>query len=44
MFYGLEQNYDTSKSRNELGFSPKSSEKALVEAIEYLKNDWELTK
>lgn len=40
MFYGLKQDYDISKSKKELGFSPKSSKQALTEAISYLKNDW----
>lgn len=44
MFYGLKQDYDISKSKNELGFNPKSSKKALVEALDYLKNDWEKKK
>lgn len=41
MFYGLKQDYDISKSRKELDFNPKSSEQALAEAFNYLKNDWE---
>ncbi len=40
MFYGLKQDYDITKSRKELGFNPKSSKKALTDALEYLKNDW----
>lgn len=40
MFYGLKQDYDISKSKRELGFRPKSSEQALVEAIEYLRKNW----
>lgn len=40
MFYDLKQDYDTSKSKEELDFKPKSSKKALEEALEYLKNDW----
>lgn len=40
MFYGLKQDYDISKSKKELGFSPKSSKQALTEAISYLKNGW----
>jgi len=40
MFYGLKQDYDISKSRQELGFNPKSSKKALEDALVYLKNDW----
>ncbi|WP_027066980.1 MULTISPECIES: NAD-dependent epimerase/dehydratase family protein [Maribacter] len=40
MFYGLKQDYDISNSREELGFNPKSSIKALEDALTYLKNDW----
>jgi len=40
MFYGLKQDYDISKSRKELGYNPKSSRKALEDALAYLKNDW----
>jgi dihydroflavonol-4-reductase len=40
MFYGLKQDYDITKSRNELGYNPKSSKKALEDALHYLKNDW----
>ncbi len=40
MFYGLKQDYDITKSRNELGFNPKSSKEALTDAFEYLKQDW----
>ncbi len=40
MFYGLKQDYDISKSRKELDFNPKPSKKALIEAFDYLKNDW----
>ncbi|WP_254788309.1 hypothetical protein [Cellulophaga baltica] len=40
MFYGLKQDYDLQKSREELGFNPKPSRKALEEALRYLKNDW----
>ncbi len=40
MFYGLKQDYNIQKSRVELGFSPKSSEQALIEALAYLKNNW----
>lgn len=44
MFYGLNQDYDISKSRQELDFNPKSSKKALEDALEYLKNDWKKKK
>jgi dihydroflavonol-4-reductase len=40
MFYGLKQDYDTTKSKEELGFIPKPSKKALIDALEYLKKDW----
>ncbi len=40
MFYGLKQDYDISKSKNELGFDPKPPKDALINALEYLKNDW----
>lgn len=40
MFYDLKQDYDISKSREELGFNPKSSKKALEDALKYLKYDW----
>lgn len=39
MFYGLNQDYDISKSVLELGFNPKPSEVALKGALEYLKNE-----
>tara|TARA_R110002096_G_scaffold28336_13_gene85949 strand:+ start:7032 stop:8042 length:1011 start_codon:yes stop_codon:yes gene_type:complete len=44
MFYGLKQDYDITKSRQELGFNPKSSKIALIDALEYLKNNWEKEK
>ena len=40
MFYGLKQDYDIRNSREELGFNPKSSKKALEDALAYLKKDW----
>ncbi|WP_339705123.1 NAD-dependent epimerase/dehydratase family protein [uncultured Kriegella sp.] len=40
MFYGLKQDYDITKSKQELGFNPKPSKKALIDALKYLKNDW----
>lgn len=40
MFYGLKQDYDISKAKNELGFSSKNSKQALIEALHYLKNEW----
>ncbi|AZA80475.1 dihydrokaempferol 4-reductase [Chryseobacterium lactis] len=36
MFSGLQQNFDISKARNELGFNPKSPEQAVKEALDYL--------
>ncbi|MGZ3749761.1 MAG: NAD-dependent epimerase/dehydratase family protein [Mucilaginibacter sp.] len=36
MFSGLQQNYDTSKARKELGFVPKPSVQAVKEAMLYL--------
>jgi dihydroflavonol-4-reductase len=40
MFYGLKQDYNINKSKQELGFNPKPSHKALADALNYLKNDW----
>jgi dihydroflavonol-4-reductase len=34
------QDYDSSTSRQELGFKPKPSKKALEEALTYLKTEW----
>ena len=39
MFSGLQQNFDISKARTELGFSPKSSVQAVKEAMEYLRDN-----
>ena len=36
MFSGLQQDFDISKSRNELGFDPKNNEQAVKEAMAYL--------
>ncbi|MCE7040377.1 NAD-dependent epimerase/dehydratase family protein [Dyadobacter sp. CY312] len=36
MFSGLQQDFDISKSRNELGFNPKKPEQAVKEALAYL--------
>lgn len=36
MFSGLQQDFDISKSRTELGFNPKSPEQAVTEALAYL--------
>ncbi|MBO0592876.1 NAD-dependent epimerase/dehydratase family protein [Cellulophaga sp. E16_2] len=40
MFYGLNQDYDISKTVRELDFNPKPSKQALIDALKYLKNDW----
>jgi len=37
MFSGLQQDFDISKARTELGFNPKSSAQAVKEAMHYLK-------
>ena len=42
MFSGLQQDFDISKARNELGFNPKNSEQAVTEALEYLIKNKEL--
>lgn len=36
MFSGLQQNFDISKAKAELGFNPKNPEQAVVEAMQYL--------
>ena len=36
MFYGLSQDFDISKARRELGFSPKPPRQAVLDAFEYL--------
>ena len=38
MFSGLQQDFDISKSTNELGFNPKNNEQAVKEALAYLKS------
>lgn len=40
MFYGLKQDYDITSSKMDLGFDPKHSKEALIDALDYLKNDW----
>lgn len=42
MFSGLQQDFDLSRSRTELGFSPKNSEQAVTEALAYLMEHREL--
>ncbi|MGU3376262.1 NAD-dependent epimerase/dehydratase family protein [Chryseobacterium sp. M5A1_1a] len=44
MFSGLQQNFDISKARNELGFNPKNPEQAVKEALDYLMRNPELLK
>ncbi len=44
MFYGLNQDYDITKSKEELGFYPKPSKEALIAALKYLKEDWKKKK
>lgn len=44
MFYGLSQDFDISKARRELGFSPKPPRQAVREALSYLvENEARLT-
>ncbi len=40
MFYGLHQDYDISKAKTELGFQPTNSKTTLINALAYLKNEW----
>jgi len=42
MFSGLQQNFDITKARKELGFDPKSPEQAVREGMEYLMGEREL--
>lgn len=42
MFSGLQQNFDISKARRELGFNPKSPRRAVTEALAYLMEHREL--
>lgn len=44
MFSGLQQDFDISKSRNELGFNPKGPEKVVKEALDYLIKNPEMLK
>ncbi|MGC5745607.1 NAD-dependent epimerase/dehydratase family protein [Chryseobacterium sp. NFX27] len=44
MFSGLQQNFDITKARKELGFNPKSPEEAVKEALLYLMEHKELLK
>ncbi|MEO6977459.1 MAG: hypothetical protein ABI113_03740 [Mucilaginibacter sp.] len=36
MFSGLQQDFDTTKAKKELGFNPKPSELVVKEAMQYL--------
>jgi len=44
MFSGLQQNFDITKARKELGFSPKNPEQAVKKALLYLMEHKELLK
>jgi dihydroflavonol-4-reductase len=44
MFSGLQQNFDITKAKKELGFNPKSPEQAVKEALLYLMEHKELLK
>lgn len=44
MFSGLQQDFDISKARNELGFNPNGPEKAVKEALDFLIKNPELLK
>lgn len=44
MFSGLQQNFDITKARKELGFNPKSPEQAVKEALSYLMEHKKLLK
>ncbi|SFZ89479.1 dihydroflavonol-4-reductase [Flaviramulus basaltis] len=39
MFSGLQQDFDISKARTELGFDPKSPKQVVIEAIKYLQEN-----
>lgn len=42
MFYGLQQDFDISKAKMELGFNPKSTQKALEDALLYMWKEKEM--
>lgn len=42
MFSGLQQNFDISKARTELGFNPKKPEQAVEKALQYLMENKQL--
>ena len=44
MFSGLQQDFDTTKAKTDLGFKPKSSVQAVKEAMTYLMNNKSLLK
>ncbi|WP_426479769.1 NAD-dependent epimerase/dehydratase family protein [Chryseobacterium sp. CBSDS_008] len=44
MFSGLQQDFDISKARNELGFNPKKPEQAVKEALDYLMKNPDILK
>lgn len=44
MFYGLLQDFDISKAKSELNFSPKLPEKALKDAFSYINMEWKAPK
>ncbi|MGD1318564.1 NAD-dependent epimerase/dehydratase family protein [Chryseobacterium sp. 2R14A] len=39
MFSGLQQDFDITKARTELGFNPKNSKQAVIEAMKYLQEN-----
>ena len=39
MFSGLQQNFDITKARTELGFSPKNTLETVREAMQYLREN-----
>ncbi|MFN4316160.1 MAG: NAD-dependent epimerase/dehydratase family protein [Chitinophagaceae bacterium] len=39
MFSGLQQNFDISKARTELGFNPKNTKQAVIDAMTYLQKN-----
>ena len=39
MFSGLQQDFDITKARTELGFNPKNSKQAVTEAMKYLQEN-----
>ncbi len=39
MFSGLQQDFDISKAKTELGFNPKNTKQAVIDALTYLQNN-----